>query len=43
MDLLQRYEIGGSTPISILVVHAIVAKGEDINITEYQSRTGSLM
>jgi hypothetical protein len=42
-DLLQRYEMGGSTPISTLIAHATVAEGEDIDITEYQSRTGSLM
>ena len=43
MDLLQRYEIRGLTPISILIAYAIVAKGEDIDITKYQSRTGSLI
>jgi len=35
MDLLQRYEIRGLTPISILIAYAIVAKGEDIDITKY--------
>jgi hypothetical protein len=35
--------IGGLTPISILIAHTIVTKGEDIDITKYQSRTGLLI
>ena len=42
-DMLQRYQMEGSTPISILIAQATVPEGEDIDITEYQSRTGSLM
>jgi hypothetical protein len=42
-DLLQRYHMGGSTPISTPIAHVSLPEGEDIDITEYQSRTGSLM
>jgi hypothetical protein len=33
----------GLTPISTPIAHATLPKGEDIDITKYQSRMGSLM
>jgi len=42
-DTLLRYQMEGYTPITTPIAEAIVSDRIDIDITEYQSRTRSLM
>jgi hypothetical protein len=43
MDMLLRYQMEGCMPITTPMAEPTAPDGIDIDITEYQSRTGSLM